>query len=401
MEALRGRHRPSGGASGHRFLRARRRVRIDRRPVRLREIDPPQDPRRPAAGLRRRCPFARQADRRPAPRHRRRVPVASAVPVAQRLRQRAPARRRAAARARADTAARLRALGPRRSQGLRAPLPVAAVGRHAAAGRARARPHPRSRAPPDGRALRRARRADPRDHERRAAAHLARAAQDRRLHHPFDLGGGVPRRPRPRHDAAAGPDPGRSRDRSAAPAKPRGDEHRGVRGVCSAHPKGAQRRRRPRMTSGLRGLALRLLCVLAVLAVWELLVRALSIPAYILPPPTAILTALYRGMVSTLYIEHIWITLTETLLGFMVVNAALVAFFPLMVNTIVGLRSAEEDRINLMRSLASTPLQIFCMLQLPNALPYIFAGLEIAMIFALIGAIVAEFVGAQAGLGML
>ena len=208
------------------------------------------------------------------------------------------------------------------------------------------------------------------------------------------------------------------------------------------------------MTSGLRGLALRLLCVLAVLAVWELLVRALSIPAYILPPPTAIFTALYRGIVSTLYIEHIWITLTETLLGFMVgtalafalgtvvalsrrtefflypfivmfqampkvalapliivwfglgltskvVNAALVAFFPLMVNTIVGLRSAEEDRINLMRSLAATPLQIFWMLQLPNALPYIFAGLEIAMIFALIGAIVAEFVGAQAGLGML
>jgi NitT/TauT family transport system permease protein len=54
-----------------------------------------------------------------------------------------------------------------------------------------------------------------------------------------------------------------------------------------------------------------------------------------------------------------------------------------------------------MRSLAATPLQIFWMLQLPNALPYIFAGLEIAMIFALIGAIVAEFVGAQAGLGML
>ena len=159
-------------------------------------------------------------------------------------------------------------------------------------------------------------------------------------------------------------------------------------------------------------------------------------------------------MVSTLYIEHIWITLTETLLGFIVgtalafalgtvvalsrrtefflypfivmfqampkvalapliivwfglgmtskvVNAALVAFFPLMVNTIVGLRSAEEDRINLMRSLAATPLQIFWMLQLPNALPYIFAELEIAMIFALIGAIVAEFVGAQAGLGML
>ena len=84
-----------------------------------------------------------------------------------------------------------------------------------------------------------------------------------------------------------------------------------------------------------------------------------------------------------------------------VVNAALVAFFPLMVNTIVGLRSADEDRVNLMRSLAASRWQIFWMLQLPNAMPYIFAGLEIAMIFALIGAIVAEFVGAQSGLGML
>jgi NitT/TauT family transport system permease protein len=54
-----------------------------------------------------------------------------------------------------------------------------------------------------------------------------------------------------------------------------------------------------------------------------------------------------------------------------------------------------------MKSLAATRTQIFWMLQLPNAMPYIFAGLEIAMIFALIGAIVAEFVGAQSGLGML
>jgi len=84
-----------------------------------------------------------------------------------------------------------------------------------------------------------------------------------------------------------------------------------------------------------------------------------------------------------------------------VVNAALVAFFPLMVNTIVGLRSAEEEKVDLMRSLAASRWQVFWMLRLPNAMPYIFAGLEIAMIFALIGAIVAEFVGAQSGLGML
>ena len=84
-----------------------------------------------------------------------------------------------------------------------------------------------------------------------------------------------------------------------------------------------------------------------------------------------------------------------------VVNAALVAFFPLLVNTMVGLRSADEDRVSLMRSLAATDRQIFWMLRLPNALPFVMAGLDIAMIFALIGAIVGEFVGATAGLGML
>lgn len=208
------------------------------------------------------------------------------------------------------------------------------------------------------------------------------------------------------------------------------------------------------MTETRRDFLLRLALIVATLLAWEALVRGFGVPAYILPTPSSIFAALYRGIASALYIEHIWITLTETLLGFLVgtvlafalgtavalsrrveyflypfivmfqampkvalapliivwfglgltskvVNAALVAFFPLMVNTIVGLRSADEDRISLMRSLAASRGQIFWMLQLPNALPYIFAGLEIAMIFALIGAIVAEFVGAQAGLGML
>jgi NitT/TauT family transport system permease protein len=84
-----------------------------------------------------------------------------------------------------------------------------------------------------------------------------------------------------------------------------------------------------------------------------------------------------------------------------VINAALVAFFPLLVNTMVGLKSADEDRVSLMRSLAASNQQIFWMLRLPNALPFVMAGLDVAMIFALIGAIVAEFVGAQRGLGML
>jgi NitT/TauT family transport system permease protein len=208
------------------------------------------------------------------------------------------------------------------------------------------------------------------------------------------------------------------------------------------------------MTGGPKDVLLRLLLVAATLAVWEALVRFFAVPAFILPTPSSIFVALYRGLASTLYLHHIAVTLAETVLGFLlgaalalslgvavalsrrveyflypfivmfqampkvalapliivwfglgmtskVVSAALVAFFPLMVNTIVGLRSADEDRVNLMRSLAATRGQIFWMLRLPNALPYIFAGLEIAMIFALIGAIVAEFVGAQSGLGML
>src|SRR5262249_53349062 len=66
-----------------------------------------------------------------------------------------------------------------------------------------------------------------------------------------------------------------------------------------------------------------------------------------------------------------------------------------------GLKSADEDRVNLMRSLTASERQIFWMLRLPSALPFVMAGLDVAMIFALIGAIVGEFVGATAGLGML
>jgi NitT/TauT family transport system permease protein len=199
---------------------------------------------------------------------------------------------------------------------------------------------------------------------------------------------------------------------------------------------------------------LRLLLMAALLLVWEWAVVQFKMPAYILPAPSKVFYALYNGIASNLYPGHIAVTVGETLLGFVVgcalafalgtvvalsrtveyycypvivmfqampkvalapliivwfglgltskvVSAALVAFFPLMVNTIVGLRSADEDRINLMRSLSASRWQIFRMLQLPNAMPYIFAGLEIAMIFALIGAIVAELVGANSGLGAL
>ncbi|HEX9477991.1 MAG TPA: ABC transporter permease [Methylomirabilota bacterium] len=203
-----------------------------------------------------------------------------------------------------------------------------------------------------------------------------------------------------------------------------------------------------------KNVALSVLLFCASVGAWEGLVRLFEVPAFILPPPSQVALALGRGFSSGLYVQHLSHTLLETMLGFIagsalglilgtavalsrpvefflypyivmfqslpkvalaplivvwfglgltskVINAALIAFFPLLVNTMVGLRSADEERVSLMRSLAASERQIFWMLRLPNSLPFVMAGLDVAMIFALIGAIVAEFVGAQKGLGML
>ena len=70
------------------------------------------------------------------------------------------------------------------------------------------------------------------------------------------------------------------------------------------------------MRYGLTGMALRIVLILAFLAVWEAVVRAFDVPAFILPPPSNIFLALYRGFASALYFSHIGVTLTETFLGF-------------------------------------------------------------------------------------
>ena len=208
------------------------------------------------------------------------------------------------------------------------------------------------------------------------------------------------------------------------------------------------------MRRGALAFVLRLAFIAALLGLWQLAGAWLDVPAFLVPAPSRVAMALYRGFASDVYSAHVYATVVETLLGFVlgsavafafgsvialsrtveyyvyplvvmfqampkvalipviviwfglgmsskVVSAALVAFFPLMVNTIVGLRATDEDRVNLMRSLAASRWQVFRMLRLPGALPYVFAGLEIAMIFALIGAVVAELIGAEKGLGML
>jgi NitT/TauT family transport system permease protein len=80
---------------------------------------------------------------------------------------------------------------------------------------------------------------------------------------------------------------------------------------------------------------------------------------------------------------------------------ALIVFFPVLVNTIVGIRSVERDLRDLMRSLQASRWKTFYMLELPASLPVLFGGLKLAVTLAVIGAVVGEFAGADRGLGAL
>lgn len=80
---------------------------------------------------------------------------------------------------------------------------------------------------------------------------------------------------------------------------------------------------------------------------------------------------------------------------------ALVGFFPIVVNTVEGLRSTDRDVVNLLRSFGATPGMVFRLAEFPSSLPYVFTGARIAVAICVIGAIFGELVGAKAGLGYL
>ena len=196
------------------------------------------------------------------------------------------------------------------------------------------------------------------------------------------------------------------------------------------------------------------LVFVAFVGLWEWTVRAWEVPPFLLPTPTAVAAALVGGLASQLYLVHFWVTLSEALSGFLiaavagvvigaiiaqfrlveqtaypylvalqtlpkiaiapliivwfgfgltskVVIAAMVPFFPVLVNVIVGLKTVDQGKLDLMRSLNASRWQTFWMVKFPNALPFVFAGLDVAIVFSVLGAIVGEFVGAQQGLGNL
>jgi NitT/TauT family transport system permease protein len=88
-------------------------------------------------------------------------------------------------------------------------------------------------------------------------------------------------------------------------------------------------------------------------------------------------------------------------LGGKVILVSLICFFPVFANALAGFRAADRNLVDLMRVAGASRIHLFYQVRLPGALSYIFAGLEVAVTFALIGCIVMEFIGSTAGIGFL
>ena len=192
--------------------------------------------------------------------------------------------------------------------------------------------------------------------------------------------------------------------------------------------------------------------ILVFLAVWEVGVLALKVPAYLMPPPSAVFLTIVSDFERLLY--HGWITTYEMLLGYTlavaiaiplaigitashrfdrfvtpqllffqvvpkvaiaplflvwfgvgvtpkILVAFLISFFPIVIDAAVGLRSMSSEMRDLARSMGASRWQVFAQFRLPTSLPYLFSGLKVAATLAVAGAVVGEFVGADKGLGYL
>ncbi len=206
------------------------------------------------------------------------------------------------------------------------------------------------------------------------------------------------------------------------------------------------------MTRPLREAAAPVIALLAALLLWEGLTRAFHVPEFLLPPPSSI----WRATVSVYptMLRHTLATLVTVLLGFAasvaislplaiaiaasrpvaaalypllvvtqsvpkvalapilivalgatalprVIVTVLVAFFPLVVSSVAGLLATPPELIEMARSCRATRWQQLIRIRLPFAVPFVFAGLKVAVALCVVGAVVAEFVGADEGLGYL
>jgi len=186
------------------------------------------------------------------------------------------------------------------------------------------------------------------------------------------------------------------------------------------------------------------------LIIWQFGVEIAKIPQYVLPTPSDIWTSIVKHWGPLL--AHSWVTLLETLAGFAlslaigiplaflivfsrifdrvlypiliasqavpkvalapillvalgysvlpkIIVAFLIAFFPVVVNTVSGLASVDRDTLNLMHSMGASKLDVFRKVRFPHAVPSMIAGFKVAIALAVVGAVVGEFVGSRSGLG--
>ncbi|AWJ88131.1 ABC transporter permease (plasmid) [Azospirillum sp. TSH58] len=215
----------------------------------------------------------------------------------------------------------------------------------------------------------------------------------------------------------------------------------------------------PRAPRPVNGTLIAGLGLVALFAGWALAVRFLDVPSYILPSPAAVWKALWSGLAVSPsdplgYYLPLWGTLKNAAIGLAaggglglllgslmaesrtiekllmpyafalqslpkvaiaplvviwfgfgdgskIAIAGLLSFFPILINSFTGLRSVDPEKIDLMRSLSASRFETYRIVKLPNAAPYIFAGLDMAVVYALLGTIVAEFLGAQQGMGVV
>mgnify|MGYP003740033481 FL=1 len=199
---------------------------------------------------------------------------------------------------------------------------------------------------------------------------------------------------------------------------------------------------------------LTLVTLLLGLLLWQAVVAVWRPPAFILPGPMEVGLRFWRALTDGSLLRHTWVTLQEVLLGLLlgvslatllgyiiaksrffeqllapylvasqaipivalapllviwfgpgmfskILICALIVFFPVLVNTVVGLRAVPEHLRDLMKSLQASRWQVLHHLEIPAALPVFLGGLRVGATLSVIGAVVGEFVGSDRGLGFL
>ncbi|MCX6503159.1 MAG: ABC transporter permease [Microbacterium sp.] len=194
--------------------------------------------------------------------------------------------------------------------------------------------------------------------------------------------------------------------------------------------------------------------VIVIIGLWQLCVTVFAVNPFVFPPPAAVGEAFVTLLIDPKTWGEAGITITEILVGFVIavvmgivvgvvlgklpwlevsirpliviaqvapkvafvplfviwfgfgltskiVLAALLAFFPVMLNVLLGVRSVERGQREVMKSLNASRAQTFTQLEMRSLQPYLFAGMEVAIVLATIGAIVGEYLGGSVGLGAM